>query len=40
MMIRVMTIDDYEEVHALWTKIRGFGLRSVDDSKKGVERFI
>lgn len=39
-MIRVMTIDDYEEVHALWTKIRGFGLRSVDDSKKGVERFI
>ena len=39
-MIRVMTIDDYEEVHALWTKIRGFGLRSVDDSKEGVARFI
>lgn len=39
-MIRVMTIDDYDEVYALWTKIRGFGLRSVDDSRGGVERFL
>ena len=39
-MIRVMTIDDYDEVKALWMKIKGFGIRSIDDSKEGVERFI
>jgi len=39
-MIRVMTIADYQEVYALWTKIRGFGIRSVDDSYEGVERFL
>lgn len=39
-MVRLMTIDDYEEVHDLWVKIRGFGIRSIDDSKEGVERFL
>lgn len=39
-MIRVMTSDDYDGVYALWTKIRGFGLRSVDDSREGVARFL
>lgn len=39
-MIRIMTMDDYDEVYALWTKIRGFGLRSIDDSREGVERFL
>lgn len=39
-MVRVMTLDDYEEVHALWMKISGFAIRSVDDSKEGVERFL
>lgn len=39
-MIKTMTIDDYDGVYALWTKIRGFGLRSVDDSREGVERFL
>lgn len=39
-MVRVMTIEDYDEVYALWMKIRGFGLRSVDDSREGVERFL
>ena len=39
-MVRIMTIDDYDGVYALWTKIRGFGLRSVDDSREGVERFL
>ena len=38
--IRVMTIDDYEEVHNLWMSIHGFAIRSIDDSKEGVERFI
>ena len=31
-MIRTMTIEDYEQVYALWKKIHGFGLRSIDDS--------
>ena len=39
-MVRIMTIEDYDGVYALWTKIRGFGLRSVDDSREGVERFL
>lgn len=39
-MIRTMTMEDYEGVYALWTKIRGFGLRSVDDSREGIERFL
>ena len=38
--VRTMTIDDYEEVYALWTSIHGFAMRSLDDSKIGVERFL
>ena len=38
--IRAMTIEDYEGVFALWNTIKGFGLRSIDDSKEGVERFL
>lgn len=38
--IRVMTTNDYEEVHNLWMSIHGFAIRSIDDSKEGVERFI
>ncbi len=40
MQIRVMTIEDYEEVHALWMTIKGFAIRSVDDSREGVQRVI
>ncbi len=39
-MIRVMTADDYDGVRALWMKIKGFGIRSIDDSREGVERFL
>ena len=39
-MVRIMTIEDYEGVYALWKKIKGFGIRSIDDSKEGVERFL
>ncbi len=35
-----MTIEDYESVHELWMTIKGFAIRSIDDSKEGVERFI
>jgi len=40
MNIRVMTMDDYEKVHDLWMTISGFAIRSIDDSKTGVERFL
>ncbi|MBS5132255.1 MAG: GNAT family N-acetyltransferase [Lachnospiraceae bacterium] len=39
-MVRQMKIEDYDQVYALWRKIRGFGIRSVDDSKEGVARFL
>ena len=39
-LIRPMTIADYEEVHALWHTIQGFGIRSIDDSRDVIERFI
>jgi len=35
-----MTIDDYEEVRALWMTIQGFGIRALDDSREDIERFI
>ena len=39
-MVRIMTIEEYEGVYALWKKIKGFGIRSIDDSKEGVARFL
>ena len=39
-LIRAMTMDDYQEVHALWMTIHGFGIRSIDDSEQGVAMFI
>ena len=38
--LRVMQIEDYENVYKLWMTIDGFGIRSIDDSKAGVERFL
>lgn len=35
-----MKDSDYDRVHKLWLKISGFGIRSIDDSKEGVIRFI
>lgn len=38
--IRSMTIEDYPAVKTLWQSIRGFGIRSIDDSEEGVGRFL
>lgn len=38
--IRGMTIEDYDGVKALWMTIKGFAIRSIDDSREGVERFL
>lgn len=35
-----MTIADYEQVYALWMRIKGFSMRSIDDSQAGVAKFL
>ena len=32
--VKTMTIEDYEGLYALWKTIRGFGMRSIDDSRE------
>lgn len=39
-MVRTMKIEDYEGVFALWMSIKGFAMRSIDDSREGVRRFL
>lgn len=39
-MVRIMTIEDFDEVHALWMSISGFGIRSIDDSLDGISFFL
>lgn len=39
-ILREMTIEDYDNVYALWLSIQGFGIRSVDDSRTGIEKFL
>ena len=39
-ILRVMTIEDYPGIRDLWMGIKGFAIRSVDDSYEGVERFL
>ena len=38
--IRAMDIDDYDQVRSLWMSIHGFGIRSIDDSREEVDRFL
>lgn len=38
--VRTMTIEDYPGVRALWMTIKGFAIRSIDDSEEGVARFL
>ena len=33
MDIRIMTINDYEQVYALWVSTPNMGLNNLDDSK-------
>lgn len=40
MTIRKLDIRDYDGVYAIWTQIDGIGLRSLDDSREGIEKFL
>lgn len=39
-MIRIMKPEDYERVYDLWLRISGFGIRSIDDSRENIVRFL
>jgi N-acetylglutamate synthase len=38
--IRLMTIEDYDQVYALWIRTPGMGLNSVDDTREGIARYL
>lgn len=38
--IRPMLTDDYEDVRKLWNGIHRLGIRSIDDAKEGILRFL
>ncbi len=40
MNTRLMKIEDYEAVYALWISCKGMGLNNLDDSKDGIRRFL
>lgn len=40
MKIRSMSMEDYDKVYHLWAKTKGMGMRSLDDSPEGIEKFI
>lgn len=40
MTIRKLDIRDYDSVYAMWTRTDGMGLRSLDDSREGIEKFL
>ncbi len=35
-----MTIDDYEDAFKLWSNTEGIGLRTLDDSREGIDTFL
>ncbi|MDF9825566.1 ribosomal protein S18 acetylase RimI-like enzyme [Breznakia sp. PF5-3] len=39
-MIRLATIEDYSQMFALWKNTIGMGIRSLDDSKAGIQKFM
>jgi len=38
--VRTMTVNDYEQVYALWLSISGLGLNNRDDSKDGISKYL
>lgn len=39
-MVRVMKPEDYGAIYELWKSIKGFAIRTIDDSEAGVARFL
>lgn len=40
MRIRLMTIEDYDAVYKLWCETEGMGIRKLDDSLEGIQKFL
>ena len=40
MLIRLMTIEDYNDVYRLWCNTQGMGLNTADDSRAGIEAYL
>ncbi len=40
MIIEKLNMKDYNEIYELWNNTKGMGLRSLDDSYEGINRFI
>jgi len=40
MDIRIMNINDYEQVYALWVSTPNMGLNNLDDSKEGIAKYL
>lgn len=40
MTIKPLCIDDYDEVYHLWSDTSGMGMRSLDDSRNGIAKFL
>ena len=40
MDIRLMTIEDYDQVYDLWLSCKGMGLNNVDDTREGIEKYL
>ncbi len=38
--IRLMDMDDYDKVYALWMSCKNMGFNNLDDSKEGIEKYL
>ena len=39
-IIRVMDIEDYDRVYALWMSCKNMGFNNLDDSRQGIEKYL
>ena len=40
MIVRKMTIEDYDAIYQLWISCTGMGLNNLDDSREGIQTFL
>ena len=40
MIIRPLTIQDYDALYALWLQCEGMGLNDIDDSRAGITKYL
>lgn len=40
MKLRLMKIEDYEQIQQLWLSTPGMGLNDIDDSLEGIQRYL